>query len=278
MGTDQVKFIHKIQDIQSKLLNNSIDYWQEYSSFGTWQFWVVLSFFILPLIAIYVFIDKKRALLLGFFGFNVHVWFTYIDLLGGINNFWFYPYKIFPFFATSFALDVSLIPMLYMFVYQWTLNHMKNYYLYILILCGVLAFVFKPILSMLDLFELNKGTNYFHIFLAYILVALLSKIITNIFIYFQQTSYRKIWKWYYAIGSRDCKLSTFPLFLWSTLLFFMNNIKDRCTYYLGTFCFGRYFLYFDSFVLCSTINLFRIKMKKMKILFMGVTHTLLISL
>jgi hypothetical protein len=71
MGTDQVKFIHKIQDIQSKLLNNGTD-------------------------------------------------FTYIDLFGGINNFWYYPYKLFPFFATCFSLDVSVIPMLYMFVYQWT--------------------------------------------------------------------------------------------------------------------------------------------------------------
>ena len=182
----QETLINKIQSIQADLTRAVTDYWHHYSSFNSWQFWVVTAFLILPLIAIFLFIDRKRALLLGFYGYNVHVWFTYIDIIGGTMNRWFYPYKVFPFFSTSFSLDVSLIPMTYMFVYQWTLNHRKNYYLFMLLLCLFLAFVFKPILSSIDLFELSHGTNYFHLFLGYLFIGLFSKIITNVFIYLQK--------------------------------------------------------------------------------------------
>ncbi|WP_302466510.1 CBO0543 family protein [Heyndrickxia acidiproducens] len=103
-----------------------------------------------------------------------------------MNNYWFYPYKVFPFFVTSFALDVSLIPVLYMFVYQWTLNHKKNYYSFMILLSAFLAFVFKPVLSMLNLFKLYNGANYFHLFIGYLLIAFVSKIITNLFIYFEK--------------------------------------------------------------------------------------------
>lgn len=176
----------ELKDLQIKYSNTWIEYWQRFSDFNTWQFWFVCALLIIPLIAIYFLIDKKRALLIGFFGFNVHVWFTYIDIIGGFRNFWFYPYKVFPFLPTSFALDVSFIPVSYMLVYQWTQNRQKNYYLYILILCILLAFVFKPLLTMLGLLELDRGTTYFHLFLINITVALLSKFITNIFIFFEK--------------------------------------------------------------------------------------------
>lgn len=191
MGTNQEKLLNKIQDIQSDLLSTGTDYWQRYTSFDTWQFWLNLAFLILPLIAVYIFVDKNRALLLGFYGFNVHVWFTYVDTFGIVNNYWIYPYKLLPFFGTSFALDVSLIPVLFIFVYQWTLNHKKNYYIFILLLCAFLAFIFKPILPILNLFELNKGFTFFHIFLGYIFIALFSKIITNIFVYFERKELKR---------------------------------------------------------------------------------------
>jgi hypothetical protein len=185
MSSNQKNMIHHIQNIHRDLLNTWLNYWHDYSYFNTWQFWFILALLILPLIAIYFFIDKRKALLIGFFGFNVHVWFTYIDTIGGATNLWFYPYKIIPLFTTSFALDVSFVPVAYMLVFQWIINHNKNYYLYIFLLCVFMSFVFKPLLSYLGLFQLTKA-NYFHLFLGYIAIALVSKIITNVFIGFEK--------------------------------------------------------------------------------------------
>ncbi|PLR75719.1 hypothetical protein CU633_19570 [Bacillus sp. V3-13] len=186
MTANQKSFIEDLKNTRLKLSNKWIEYWNTYSDFGTWEFWVNLAFLIIPLIVLYFLIDKRKALLLGFYGFNAHVWFTYIDAIGGERAFWVYPHKVFPLLPTSFALDVSFIPVVYMLMYQWTLNHKKNYYLYIFILSAILAFVFKPLLASLDLIELNRGANYFHLFLGYLTIGVISKLVTNIFVYFEK--------------------------------------------------------------------------------------------
>ncbi|WP_235801514.1 DUF2781 domain-containing protein [Heyndrickxia acidiproducens] len=66
MGDGQEKLIKTMQGIQTHLLNTGTDYWEKYSSFNTWQFWLTIAFLLLPLIALYFFIDRKRALPLGF--------------------------------------------------------------------------------------------------------------------------------------------------------------------------------------------------------------------
>ncbi|PLT30647.1 CBO0543 family protein [Peribacillus deserti] len=183
---DQEQLIHKLKDMQLEYSDTWIEYWQRYSDFNTWQFWVIGALLLVPLIAIYFFIDRKRALLIGFYGLNVHVWFTYTDTLGGNRNLWFYPYKVFPFLPTNFALDVSFIPVSFMLVYQWTVKRKKNYYGYGLLLCAFLAFIFKPILSMIGIFELDRGATYIHLFAGYISVMLVSKWLTNLFVYFER--------------------------------------------------------------------------------------------
>jgi hypothetical protein len=70
-----------------------------------------------------------------------------------------------------------------MLVYQWTLNNNKNYYVYAAGLCGFLAFLFKPAMVTFGFFRIYKGMNYVYIFLIYILVMLMSKWITNFFLY-----------------------------------------------------------------------------------------------
>lgn len=186
MNEEQRSIFDKIIEDYENLMSEGIDYWARFSNLDTWQFWVNVVFLILPLIVIWFSIDKKRALLLGFYGFNVHVWFTYIDSLGVNFGTWGYPFKAIPLFPVSFALDVSLIPVVYMLVYQWTLNHRKNYYLYLTITSAFFAFIFKPILVWSGLFILLKGFNYFHLFLGYLVIMLVSKWISNIFVHFQR--------------------------------------------------------------------------------------------
>ncbi|AIE59022.1 CBO0543 family protein [Bacillus methanolicus] len=188
MNIEQKAKIEHLKQIQLDQTNAWLDYWHQYSSFGHWQFWVNLGFLIIPLIVLYFLIDKRKALLLGFYGFNIHVWINYMDLLGVSKVLWFYPYKIFPFFPTGMVIDISLIPVAYMLVYQWTLNHKRNYYLYIIVLCFVFSFVYVPLMAALGLLQLGKGTNYFQILLVYLIAALVSKFIANIFIYFEERS------------------------------------------------------------------------------------------
>lgn len=174
--------------MENTLSNAWEDYWQQYSNFGTWQFWLALAMAVLPLVLLYFVIDRRKAFHIGFFGFNVHVWFHYIDTYGVRNGLWDYPYQIIPVAAINFALDASLIPVLFMLLYQWTINHNKNYYVYLICLSIVLSFIFKPLLSALDFLELHKWANYFILFIGYIIIMLVSKWITNLFLYFERKS------------------------------------------------------------------------------------------
>ncbi|WP_462412960.1 CBO0543 family protein [Neobacillus sp. Marseille-QA0830] len=186
MDKNQLRHIEKLKQLELEHSHSYWDYWLQYSALNQWHFWAVLALLLVPLILLLLFMDRKKALLLGFYGYNVHVFFSYIDAFGANKSFWFYPYKVLPVFPSSFSLDVSFVPVSYIFLYQWTLNKNKNYYLYMIGLAMILSFIFKPILSALELFQLDREANYFHLFLGYVLVGIVAKLVTNLFLYLQR--------------------------------------------------------------------------------------------
>jgi hypothetical protein len=191
MSSQHTEALNKLIKAQREGASNWLRYWQEYSAFDTWQFWFHVFMFIAPLVILYIAMDWKRALQLGFFGFNVHIWFGYFDDFGSTQALWTYPYKMIPFVAHSIGLDASLVPVLFILVYQWTIKHKKNYYLYTLLLSLFLSFILKPILVMHNLFKFNSWANYFHLFLSYIVIIVLSKVITDLFMRFQKNAIEK---------------------------------------------------------------------------------------
>jgi hypothetical protein len=184
--TTQNNLLNKINEEQQTISDHWLTYWKDYSSFNTWQFWLNLIIFIIPLIVLYFKLDRKRAFQIGFFGFNIHVWMGYIDAFGTKQGFWEYPYQMIPFIPNSLVLDASLVPVLLMLVYQWTSRTTKNYYLYALLLSVFLSFIFKPILVSFNFLKFYQGANYFHLFLGYLVIFVLSKLITDLFQHFQK--------------------------------------------------------------------------------------------
>lgn len=191
MSDAHKKALDKLIKEQQEGALHWLKYWQEFSAFDTWQFWFHVVMFLTPLIVLYFAMDWKRALQLGFYGFNVHVWFGYFDDFGSTQALWSYPYKMIPFVAHSIGLDASLVPVSFILVYQWTIKNNKNYYLYTLLLSLFLSFILKPIFVMHNLFKFNAWVNYFHLFLSYIVILGLSKVITDIFLYLQNNADKK---------------------------------------------------------------------------------------
>lgn len=184
--TKQNEMIDILNDKQKALTEDWTQYWQQFSSYDTWQFWLQVIFFITPLIVLYFKIDKSKALQLGFFGFNIHVWLGYIDKFGINNGFWQYPFQWMIYLANNVSLDASLIPVIFILMYQWILNNNKNYYLYMLLLSAGLSFIFKPILNMHFFLKFYIDIPYIYLFLGYIVIFSLSKVITDIFVRFQR--------------------------------------------------------------------------------------------
>jgi uncharacterized membrane protein len=72
------------------------------------------------------------------------------------------------------------------------LNHHKNYYLFMFLLSAIFAFAFKPLLVAIGLFEMSMGTNYFTLFIGYVVVGLIAKWITNVFVYFEKKAHNRV--------------------------------------------------------------------------------------
>jgi hypothetical protein len=181
--SEQSNRLDELKQIQEQLSNQWIDYWKEYSSIDTWQFWVNVGMIITPLIILYFFIDRKRAFQLGFFGFNIHIWTVYIDAYATRHNYIEYPYKAIPFLPINFGMDTTLVPVMFILLYQWILNHNKNFYLYTLLLILFVSFIFRPLTAAHHLLHLINGTNYLHIFFGYVIITIISICITNLFLY-----------------------------------------------------------------------------------------------
>ena len=186
MKEEQVKHLNKISKLQDELSSEWTDYWFNYSAYDTWQFWVNIAFIIIPLIVLYIFMDREKAFHIGFYGFAVHVLMAFIDGFGTNQSLWEYPFKTNPVLPINIALDTAFVPVLFMLLYQWTLNQKKNYYVWFLGICLFMAFIFKPIAAGHHLFRLQSGTKYYHVFIAFVAVALLSKLVTEIFKFFER--------------------------------------------------------------------------------------------
>ncbi|WP_121664967.1 CBO0543 family protein [Metabacillus endolithicus] len=183
MDQQQMEAYEKINSLMKDVTDLRVEYWHQYSNFQSWQFWVIfLLMFLTPLLVLYFVIDRKKMFLLGFYGFNINVWFGIVDTWGNKQGLWGYPYELTPYVPGNLSLDTALVPVLFILVYQWTLNHNKNFYLYTIVLALFLSFICKPILVMHNFFLLHKWANYFYLFIGYCLIFLFSKLITNIFL------------------------------------------------------------------------------------------------
>lgn len=192
MKDQQSEMLHDIAEVREKATHMFIDYWNTYSAIDAWQFWVILiCFFVLPLLVLYVVIDRKKIFLIGFYGFNINVWMNLLDTIGLQLNLWTHAYAIIPFSPTGFSANAALMPVVFMLVYQWTLNHNKNFYLYSLFAAMFFSLILVPLRVSLVNLEFHKGVNYFHVLIAYTGVFLFSKLVTSVFIYMQKANRAK---------------------------------------------------------------------------------------
>lgn len=185
MEEGQLGEFNHLVEMQKELTKGSINYWNQYSSYGDWHFWFLVALTILPLIVLFLFIDRKRMFQLGFFGFSVHILHSYIDIAAVHLGKWTYPYKLIPFYPISFALDASVIPVTFMLVYQWTLNHKKSFYLYAPMVAFFFAFIAKPFLVAIKITQPGPGGGgvkaYLTLFISHLIVGYISKWITDLF-------------------------------------------------------------------------------------------------
>lgn len=168
------ELLNQIYDKKNELNSLRSEYWHQFSDFGSWQFWFLIATLILPLVLLYFTVDRKRIFEVLFYGYTVHILWTYSDEVIERYNLFVHTYFLTPAFPFAFNITTSFLPVGYLLVYQYCINHNKNFYLYTLILDAFFTFVFGTIEHLLKMSEFNNGMNPFYIFLIGLLVTYVS--------------------------------------------------------------------------------------------------------
>jgi len=166
---------------KSDELNSLISsYWNHYSDIGTWRFWY--SFFLLttPLVLLYFKVDRKRIFELFFFGYTVHVLWTYVNIALARQGYFNHTAFLTP--VLPFALDIttSVLPVSFLLIYQYCTNNNKNFYLYALLLSAIFAFGFASIEEYFGLVTFRKGMDKFYLYCIDIVVVCISYWVTKL--------------------------------------------------------------------------------------------------
>lgn len=168
-------------------LNSLIfSYWSEYSHFGTWQFWMIVFLTIAPLVLLYFFVDKRRIFEIFFFGYTVHVLWTYASLPLENNGYFTHHYFLTPYLPFSLNMTVSVLPVGFLFVYQYCTSRGKNFYLYAAGLSALFAFVFATIEVYVGFAEFRGWMNQFYLFLIDIAIAVIAYWFTRLLLKVQR--------------------------------------------------------------------------------------------
>lgn len=163
-------------------------YWQQYSAMGDWQFWLVLILLISPLLLLYFAVDRKRIFEVFFFGYSVHMLWTYVDMILARNNMLIHPYFLIPILPYATNMTASVLPVGFLLLYQYCTNHNKNFYLYTIGLSALFAFGFATIEEYFGLVVFRKGMNQFYLFLLDLVIVYLSYWVTKLLIKFKKTA------------------------------------------------------------------------------------------
>lgn len=193
----KIEMAETIRDIQARLTQVEVDHWKSFSNLGTWQFWFMFVLFVVPLIVLYFAIDAENIFLIGLYGFNIHAWATYVDVVGVKLGFWQYIHSLIPFMSFSIAVDVSLVPVVLMLIYQKTFRDAKKFYIASFLGSFFLALVWTPGLTSIGILSLSQWVNVWYLTIIKFATVILSKTIVDIFMHVRKVrlqlskSYRK---------------------------------------------------------------------------------------
>ena len=162
----------------------SFQHWLQYEVF-TWKWWLLILMTIVPYIIVWKIIDRKRILEIAVYGLHINIFSTILDMLGSQFVQWDYTMRIIPIAAAPFPYDFTILPMLFMLIYQ-RYSKWKDYIIAITIVSAIFTLVAEPLLVTLHMYRLFNW-KYIYSFPIYIALAIFSRWLVEQFIAEQNT-------------------------------------------------------------------------------------------
>lgn len=142
------------------------------------RWWLLFISVFWPWIVWWKLVIKKRLFEILTYGLLWAAMATWLDLLGTSEGMWEYPFKLYDKVSCLLPADVSVIPVLYMLLYQYG-ERWKTFFIGSLIVSTLLSFVFEPLflkMNMLNLITWSHTRSWF----AFIFLALVTRLIITV--------------------------------------------------------------------------------------------------
>ncbi len=163
-----VELIH-----QSRLITWNLVYILWKGELFSSRWFALVSLMVIFYVVWWILIDKRRLSDLLLFGSFIAVLrVLYENTFVGMGA-WTYQVRIFPLTINLFMPDLTMVPLAFMLIYQYTASW-KSYFLGSIVASGIWAFAVTPLFKVFDIIVFHNW-NYFYSFIAALLTALLAR-------------------------------------------------------------------------------------------------------
>lgn len=146
----------------------------------TWQWWFIVSTFVIPWIIFCYMVERKQLPKLILYGSLLMLLFITLDLTGFELGLWYYSFKLLPIGPLTAYIDVGPLPIIYMLEYQYFPRW--NHFIKVSIVTGfIFSFCFEPILLALGLYTPIRWEHHYGLPFYILMPILLRLVIEKIF-------------------------------------------------------------------------------------------------
>ncbi|MEN1967146.1 CBO0543 family protein [Lentibacillus sp. N15] len=154
----------------------------------SYQWWLLLGIMIALWSVWFILVDKQRMLSILLAGCISSLITFVLDDTGRSLHLWFYPHQLTYFSWQFYPVDLAVIPVCYMILYQY-IGRWKWFLTTLILLSLFAAFLVEPLFVLLDLYVLIHWEHIYS-FPFYILIGVIVKWLTDRVTKGSNTSYR----------------------------------------------------------------------------------------
>ncbi|WP_135555850.1 CBO0543 family protein [Paenibacillus cymbidii] len=144
----------EIRDVQRKLTEMKKQYYFHHDLFSI-QWWLLVALMIVSWMVWWKIVDKSRVREILLYGAVLSVVIIMLDDIGSELGLWSYPYQAIPLIPRLNAIDLSVLPVFHMIVYQYY-KSWKSFLAANAVMALSFAFIAEPLFVWLDIYHMEN--------------------------------------------------------------------------------------------------------------------------
>lgn len=165
-----------IYELESQLTQLRVENWLKHDLLS-YQWWILLALLFIPWLIWWKWVDKSRLSEIILSGAIILIIASFLDAILSELCLWEYNYYLIPYWPRLISADFGIIPVTFMFAYQYFLSW-KGFLLVMLFISVIFTWLGEPLLVWLGIYTLHKW-KHFYSFPIYIALGALVKYLTQ---------------------------------------------------------------------------------------------------